>query len=144
MSTRLSPSSLHSAPTLPLTSPQAPPLPLSPFLPIACTLLNTPLTSPVLCFQWVARSFHKTPGIGVSSSQLLFGISNIQTLFPPSCLQFSYSCALAAASSSDFRFSSFVFRPFCLRYNPLALPTLSPAKVQPGSHCGIPNTFEVS
>jgi hypothetical protein len=88
-----------------------------------------------------------TGGRGVSSPQLLFGISNIQTLFRTPVCKSVIPTPQPHPPICEFRISSIVFRVsyFGLRYNPLALPALSPtAKVQPRPHCGIPNTFEVS
>ena len=110
------------------------------FIPTLLQPLCSRFPTPVVCFQQLTASFHKTPGWGWSSSHPLFGISNIQNLFPYSCLHFGYPHPHLAASPSNFRVSY-----FGLRYNPLALPTPSPtATVQPRPHRGIPNTFEVS
>ena len=43
--------------------------------------LGSLFAAPVLCFQHLAASFPKTPGVGRASSRLSFGISNIQPLF---------------------------------------------------------------
>jgi hypothetical protein len=42
--------------------------------------LESLFTVPVLCFQWLAASFSKTPGVGYTHDPRPFGISNIQAL----------------------------------------------------------------
>ena len=83
--------------------------------------LESLFTVPVLCFQWLAASFSKTPGVGYTHDPRPFGISNIQALsLRPICNLATLSPS-ASAIISEFR-SLFVF--ITLR---IPFPTAPPA-----------------